>query len=90
MSLWDSVKRTANKAAAEAEKTAAIARLSMEVKTTRGEIKDKLEELGHTALGLYREGTIDHGSLESVVLEIGKLEAKVTDLEGQIAAQKAS
>lgn len=90
MSLWDSVRRGASRAAAEAEKQATIAKLSMEVNSTKGKVKDKLEEMGQVALDLYRQGTIDHASLEPIVLEIGNLEARIKELEDQIAAQKAA
>jgi ABC-type phosphate transport system auxiliary subunit len=90
MSLWDSVRRGASRAAAEAEKQATIAKLAMEVNTTKGKINEQLEEMGKTALGLYRDGTIDHATLEPIVVEITKLEAHVKELEDQIAAAKAS
>lgn len=90
MSLWDNMRKGVNRAAAEAERQAAIAKLSMEVNGTKGKIKDKLEEMGTTALALYREGTIDHASLEAIVVEITNLESHVKDLEDQIATQKAA
>ncbi|MGH2461737.1 MAG: hypothetical protein ACRDIY_23025 [Chloroflexota bacterium] len=90
MSLWDNMRKGVNRAAAEAEKQAAIAKLSMEVSSTKGKVKDRLEEMGKAALGLYREGTIDHGSLEGIVVEIDKLEAHLKEIEDQIAAQKSS
>ena len=90
MSLWDSVRRGASRAAAEAERQATIAKLSMEVNSTKGKIKDKLEEMGKVALDLYRQGTIDHASLEPIVVDIGNLESRVKELEDQIAAQKAT
>ncbi len=88
MSLWDSVRRGASRAAAEAERQATIAKLSMEVNSTKGKIKDKLEEMGKISLDLYRQGTIDHASLEPIVMDIGSLEARIKELEDQIAAQK--
>lgn len=90
MSLWNNMRKGVNRVAGEAEKQASIAKLSMEVNTTKGKIKDKLEEMGQTTLNLYREGAVDHASLEGVVGEIGKLEARVKELEEQIAAQKGS
>lgn len=90
MSLWDQMRRGVNRAAQEAEKQATIARLSMEINQTKGQVKDKLEEVGKITLGLYREGVIDHASLEAPVVEIGKLEAHISDLEGQIAALKSA
>jgi len=88
VSFWDQMKRGVNRAAQEAERQAAIARLSMEINQNKGQIKDKLEELGKAALDLYREGIIDHASLEAPVVEIGKLEDKIGEIEGQIAALK--
>lgn len=90
MSLWDNMRKGVNRAAAEAERQAAIAKLSMEVNSTKGKVKDKLEEMGKSALTLYREGTIDHASLEGIVVEIGKLESHIKELEDQIAAQKSA
>lgn len=90
MSLWDNMRKGVNRAAAEAEKQAAIAKLSMEVNSTKGKVKDKLEEMGKSALALYREGTIDHASLEGIVVEIGKLESHIKELEDQIASQKSA
>ncbi len=90
MSLWDSVRRGASRAAAEAERQATIAKLSMEVNSTKGKIKDKLEEMGKISLDLYRQGTIDHASLEPIVMEISNLESRIKELEDQITAQKTA
>lgn len=90
MTFWDKMRTGVNRAAAEAEKQATIAKLAMEVNSTKGKIKEKLEELGQTALGLYREGTIDHASLEGIVVEISKLESHVKETEDQIASLKGS
>ena len=90
MSLWDNMRKGVNRAAAEAERQAAIAKLSMEINSTKGKVKDKLEEMGKAALGLYREGVIDHASLKGVVVEMDKLEAHIKELEDQVAAQKAA
>ena len=88
--LWDQVKRGANRAAAEAERQATIAKLGLEVNQIKGKIKDQLEGMGKTSLDLYRAGTIDHGSLEPFVVEIDKLERHVNEVEDQIASIKAS
>lgn len=88
--LWDSVKKGAGRAAAEAEKQATITKLAVEVSQTKGKMKDKLEEMGKTSLDLYRAGTIDHPSLEGCVVEIDALERHVKDLEDQIAKVKAA
>lgn len=90
MSLWDSVRRGASRAAQEAEKQATIAKLSMEVNNTKGKIRDQLEAMGKAALELYKEGTIDHANLEPIVVEITKLEAHVKEVEDQIASLKAT
>lgn len=86
--LWDSVKRGASRAAAEAEKQAAVAKLSVEISQTNGKIQGKLEEMGKASLSLYREGTIDHAELEPIVVEISNLEDRVKELEKQIASLK--
>lgn len=84
--LWDSVKRGASRAAAEAEKQAAVAKLSVEISQANGKIRDKLEEMGKASLSLYREGTIDHATLEPFVVEISNLEGRVKEIEKQIAS----
>lgn len=85
MALWDKVKRGVERAADEAEKQAAIARLNLEMKGVKGDINNRLENLGQIALDLYRKGDIDHPDLEKLVVEITELEAKVGELEKQIA-----
>jgi|GEM_PF-3869403 len=88
--FWDQAKKAAGRAAAEAEKQATVAKLSMEVNQTNGKIKDRLAEMGKTTLQLYRDGTIDHGSLETFVVEIDNLERHVKELEEQITQTKAA
>ncbi|MBX6772649.1 MAG: hypothetical protein IRY83_13040 [Chloroflexi bacterium] len=89
MSLWDTVRQKAGKAAAEAERQAKIARLTVEISRTRGKITERLEEMGQVALELYRQGTIEHARLEPLAAEISKLEEHIKALEDEIAAQRS-
>ena len=86
MAFWEQLKRGVSRAADEAEKQATIARLNLEIKGVKGNIREKLEDLGQVALELYRKGNIDHPDLEKLVVEIGNLESRVEEIEKQIAA----
>lgn len=88
--FWDSAKKAASKAAAEAEKQATIAKLNVEVNQTNGKIKDKLADMGKSALQLYRDGAIDHADLEPFVVEIDNLERHLKEVESQISEAKAA
>jgi len=85
MALWDKLKRGVEIAADEAEKQATIARYSLELNGVRGQIRNKVESLGQVALDLYRKGAIDHPDMEALVVEISDLEARVAEIEKQIA-----
>ena len=87
--FWDQAKKAASRAAAEAEKQATVAKLNVEVSQANSKIKDKLADMGKTALQLYRDGVIDHAELEPFVVEIDNLERHVRDVESQIAESNA-
>jgi|SwirhisoilCB1_FD_contig_31_17637938_length_537_multi_5_in_0_out_0_2 hypothetical protein len=88
--FWDQARKAASRAAAEAEKQATVAKLNVEVSQTNAKIKDKLADMGKTALQLYRDGAIDHAELEPFVVEVDNLERHVKDLENQIDEAKAA
>ena len=88
--FWDQAKKATSRAAAEAQKQATVTKLGVEVNQTKGKIKDKLAEMGQATLQLYRDGVVNHASIEPFVVEIDNLERHVKDLESQIAEAKAA
>lgn len=90
MGLFDQVKGGLNRAAAEAEKQANIAKLNLDKNGVKGEIGKKLSALGEVTLKLAREGVITHESISPVVAEIAQLEAKIAELDEKIARASAA
>lgn len=88
MSFWQKVQGGVNRAAAEAEKQGNIVKLNLEISGAKGEISKKVTELGTLALQLHRQGELTHAGATSIVEEIDRLEARVADLEKQIAELK--
>ena len=84
MAFWQQVRRGVTKAAAEAEKQANIARLTLEINGVKGNIRRKVEELGDRALTFIRQGEIVEPSLGTIAHEIAELEARVAEIEKQI------
>ncbi len=85
MGIWDKVQRGVGRAAEEAEKQAALAKLGLDINATNGEIRRKTAEIGETVLKLVRSGDLKHDALEPLVAEVGRLEARVAEQEKQSA-----
>ena len=85
MSFWDQVRRGASKAATEAGKQTTIARLNYQMGEVKTELGRKTRELGDAALALCRQGELTQPSLTSIYGEITALEARIAELETQIA-----
>ena len=83
MTFWNKVQQGAKSAAAEAEKQARSARLGMQIRELESDIGQKTKELGDTALGLIRAGTLTEPAFENVVAEITRLEARLAELRGE-------
>lgn len=90
MSLWDKVQRGVGRAAEEAEKQAAIAKLGLDINGTNGDIRRKTAELGEQALKLARSGDLKHEAVDPLVAEVDRLEAKVAELEKHMAELRAA
>jgi len=89
MDFLKQVRQGVDKAAAETEKQATIARLSVEVRGVRGNIQKKHEQLGQVAQKLYEDGELNNSDVEGIVEEIKGLEARIADIETRIAAVRA-
>ncbi len=85
MGIWDKVQRGVGRAAEEAEKQAAIAKLGLDINATNGEIRRKTTELGEEVLKLARSGDVKHDVIDPLVAEVDRLEARVAELEKQLA-----
>jgi len=90
MGIWDKVGRGVGRAASEAEKQAAVAKLSLEINGTNGEVRKRTAELGQAVLKLSRSGDLQHAAVQELVAEVDALDAKVADLEKQLAEVKGS
>jgi len=93
MDFWqqtrEQVRRLLNRAGVEAERATRLAQLSIEAGNVRGNAQRKTADLGALARKLVRDGAITHADLAAVITEIEALEARVKELEEQIAATKA-
>jgi hypothetical protein len=85
MGIWDKVQRSVGRAAEEAEKQAALAKLSLDINATNGDIRRKTAEIGEEVLKLTRSGDLKHDALKPLVEEVDRLEARVVELEKQQA-----
>jgi uncharacterized protein YoxC len=85
MSLWDKVQRGVGRAAEEAEKQASIAKLGLDINGTNGEIRRKTTELGEQVLKLARGGELKHDTIDPLIADVDRLEARVAELEKQLA-----
>jgi hypothetical protein len=85
MSLWQKVQRGVSNAAAEAEKQATIAKLTLDANGVKGSISKKNEELGILAAQLVKQGEISHASLQTLIEEIASMEGHLHELENRIA-----
>ncbi len=90
MGIWDKVQRGVGRAAEEAEKQATIAKLGLDINATNGEIRRKKAELGEEVLKLARSGEFKHEAIDPLVAEVDRLEARVADLEKQLAETRAA
>jgi hypothetical protein len=90
MGIWDKVQRGVGRAAEEAEKQATLAKLSLDINSTNGEIRKKTGELGEQVLKLARSGELKHDALGPLVAEVDRLDAKVVELEKQVAEMRAA
>ncbi len=90
MGIWDKVQRGVGRAAEEAEKQAAIAKLGLDINATNGEIRRKTTELGEQVLKLARSGDIKNETVVPLVAEVDRLETRVAELEKQLADTRAA
>ena len=90
MGIWDKVQRGVGRAAEEAEKQAALAKLSLDINSTNGDIRKKTAELGEVVLKLARRGDLKHEAIGPIVAEVDRLAARVADLEKQLAEARTA
>ena len=90
MGIWDKVQRGVGRAAEEAEKQAAIAKLGLDINATNGEIRRKTAELGEEVLKLARSGDLKHDAIDPLVAEVDRLDARVAELEKQLADTRSA
>jgi chromosome segregation ATPase len=90
MGIWDKVQRGVGRAAEEAEKQAALAKLGLDINATNGEIRRRTAELGEEVLKLARSGELKHDTIDPLVAEVDRLEARVADLEKQLADTRSA
>ena len=90
MGIWDKVQRGVGRAAEEAEKQAAIAKLGLDINATNGEIRRKTTEIGEEVLKLARSGDLKHETVDPLVAEVDRLQARVAELEKQLAETRAA
>ncbi len=90
MSLWDKVQRGVGRAAEEAEKQAAIAKLGLDINGINGEMRRKTAELGEHALKLARSGDLKHDTIDPLLADLYRLEARVSEHEKPIAEIRAA
>jgi cell division protein FtsB len=89
MGIWDKVQRGVGRAAEEAERQASFAKLSLDINATNGEIRKRTAELGEEVLKLARSGDLQHDAIGPRVAEVDRLEARVAELEKQLADLRA-
>ncbi len=93
MDFWQQTREQASRllrrAGVEAERATTLARLTIEAGNARGDVQRKTTELGTLARKLVQDGALTHADLSAVITEIEALEARVKELEEQIAATKA-
>ena len=90
MTFWKKVQSGMAGAASEAAKQATIAKLNLDINGAKGDIRKKVEEIGQVSLELYRQGELTHDSIAGIVTQIDGLEARIVDLESQIAEAKSA
>jgi chromosome segregation ATPase len=90
MGIWDKVQRGVGRAAEEAEKQAALAKLGLDINATNGEIRRRTAEVGEEVLKLARSGELKHDTIDPLVAEVDRLEARVVDLEKQLADTRSA
>jgi hypothetical protein len=88
MSFWDKVKSGVSKAASEAEKQTTIAKLNIQLGDERTELRKKVIQLGEAALEQCRDGSLQNAALLAIYEEIKGQEAKIAEVESQIANAK--
>lgn len=85
----DKAKKAAKEAGGEAQKQATIAKLTLELKGVRDDMKSQLATLGEQTLKLIREDKIKQEALDPAVAEIKRLEERISEVEGKISDVKA-
>lgn len=85
----EKAKKAAKDAGTEAQKQTSLAKLNLELKALRDDIKKQLTGLGEQTLKLIREDKVKDESLKPAEAEIKRLEERVAEVEGKIAGVKA-
>jgi predicted amidophosphoribosyltransferase len=89
VSIVDSVRQQADKAAFEADKLLRIRREQAVIDQLRRDIKTQLDTLGQTALVVYRRGEISHPELIAIGQRIGALDDQIKQHEKTIEQTRA-
>ena len=89
MSFLDKAKQAAKKAGAEAQKQANVAKLNLELKNVRDDMRAKLTSMGELALKLVRDDKLKAQSFNALVKDVEGLEKRISEIEGQITEVKA-
>jgi hypothetical protein len=89
MSFLDKAKQAAKKAGAEAQKQANVAKLTLELKNVRDDMRAKLTSMGELALKLVRDDKLKAQSFNALVKDVEGLEKRIGEIEGHIAEVKA-
>jgi hypothetical protein len=89
VTFWNKVQQGVGRAAAEAEKTARIARIQVQMGEAEGTIRRKKSELGDLAYDLVREGKLVEPAFDPIVADVAAQETRLTELRSQLAEVQA-
>src|SRR5438105_2548083 len=85
MTFWNKVQGGVSRAAAEAEKQAKIARLSVQIGGVESTLRQKKQELGDAALELIRAQKLTEPSFDPILQGISEHEARLAELRAELA-----
>jgi polyhydroxyalkanoate synthesis regulator phasin len=90
MGLMDKVKAAAQDITAEAKKATAQGKTKLDQAQTRRKMNDAAEQLGYLIYNERSKGTAAGAEADSLVTEIGRLEAEIEALEAEARSTPAS
>lgn len=89
MGILETLRRSADRAAYEADRLLRLNRLQTDLATLEERRDAELRRIGEVAVGLIERGEIDRPELKPLVARLRELELDVADKQKEIAAVRA-